>query len=135
MPLSNLFKKRTVQPPAKPLRTEPNPPPVHVVEVQAARLIAQVSAGAQINLLDCREPFERAQMRIPGSLHIAMNDIPARLSELDAALPWVVVCAHGHRSYSVADYLLRNGIEASSLAGGITDWALCGGTTESDFRR
>ena len=133
MLLSNPFKKKSPQPVNTPVRAEPEPP--RVAEVQAADLIAQLRDGAQLHLLDCREPFERAQVRIPGSLHIPMNDIPARLAELDAGASWVVVCAHGNRSYSVAAYLLRNGIEASSLAGGITDWWMRGGATESDFRR
>lgn len=129
------FKKTPSQPaPATP-RVQAEAAPPRVPEVQAADVIEQRRNGVELHLLDCREPFERAQVRIPGSLHIPMNDIPARLAELDAAAPWVVVCAHGNRSYSVAAYLLRNGIEASSLAGGITDWWIRGGETESDFHR
>ena len=40
----------------------------------------------------------------------------------------VVFCAHGMRSYQVADYLLREGkVDAAySMVGGITDWAGAG---------
>ena len=119
----------TSRPPA------PQPEPFIVPEIQPVELIQQVRDGADLRLLDCREPFEWAQLRIPGSLHIPMNDIPARLDELDPAEEWVVVCAHGNRSYAVAGYLLRNGLKASSLAGGVTDWWMRGGETESDYRR
>ena len=64
-----------------------------------------------------------------------MNQIPTRLAELDKDEEWVVVCAHGNRSYSVAGYLIVNGYKASSLAGGVTDWWMRGGETESDLRR
>jgi rhodanese-related sulfurtransferase len=109
--------------------------PIVVPEVQPADLIPQYRTGAAPKLLDCREPFEWAQVRIPGSLHIPMNEIPSRLGELDPTAEWVVVCAHGNRSYAVAGYLLHNGLQASSLAGGVTDWWMRGGETESDYRR
>ncbi|HNS02051.1 MAG TPA: rhodanese-like domain-containing protein [Anaerolineae bacterium] len=114
---------------------QPEPEPQQVAEIQAAELIPLYRDGAAPRLLDCREPFEWTQVRIPGSLHIPMNDIPARLGELDPAAEWVVVCAHGNRSVAVADYLLRHGLRASSLAGGVTDWWMAGGETESDYRR
>lgn len=109
--------------------------PTMIPEISAAELMQLRSAAIPPLLLDCREPFEWAQVRIPGSLHIPMNDIPARLAELDRDAAWVVVCAHGNRSYSVAAYLLRQGLQASSLEGGVTDWWMQGGETESDLRR
>jgi rhodanese-related sulfurtransferase len=63
-----------------------------------------------------------------------MNQIPNRLEELDGEQEIVVVCAHGNRSYAVAGFLIYNGFQASSLAGGVTDWWMKGGQTESDFR-
>lgn len=109
-------------------------PPI-VPEIQSSELIAQYRNGTAPKLLDCREPFEWAQVRIPGSIHIPMNQIPQRLGELDPNAEWVVVCAHGNRSYAVAGYLLHNGLKAASLAGGVTDWWMRGGDTESDTRR
>ena len=130
-----LFRKTPAQPALATPRVQAEAAPPRVPEIAVADVIEQRRNGVEVHLLDCRESFERAQVRIPGSLHIPMNDLPARLSELDATVPWVVVCAHGNRSYSVAAYLLRNGIEAGSLAGGITDWWIRGGETESNFRR
>ena len=111
--------------------------PVEIVvpEIQAAELIPAYDAGDVPRLLDCRESYEWQQVRIPGSLHIPMNQIPQRLAELDPADEWVVVCAHGNRSFSVAGYLIHNGYRASSLAGGVTDWWMRGGKTEGMTRR
>ncbi len=111
------------------------PAPIVVPEVAAAELIPAYSQGSGPRLLDCREQYEWQQVRIPGSVHIPMNQIPGRLAELDASEEWVVVCAHGNRSLSVAGYLIHNGYRASSLAGGVTDWWMRGGKTESDLRR
>lgn len=136
--IKQMLTKPAVAQPAEAAPTaqrQPEPEPQPVVEIEATELIPLYRDGAAPRLLDCREPFEWAQVRIPGSLHIPMNDIPARLQELDPAVEWVVVCAHGNRSFSVADYLLRHGVQASSLAGGVTDWWMRGGETESDYRR
>ena len=122
-------------------RTASPPPPAPLVipEISAAELKALRKAGEGATsgprLLDCRETFEWTRVRIPGSLHIPMNQIPARLPELARDVDWVVVCAHGNRSYSVAGYLIQQGFRASSLAGGVTDWWIQGGDTESDSKR
>lgn len=137
MALFGSLKKEANKPsPAQPAApAQPEPEPIVVAEIAARDLMARYRSDAAPRLLDCREPFEWAQVRIPGSLHIPMNDIPARLEELDRDAEWVVVCAHGNRSVAVADYLLRHGLRASSLAGGVTDWWIGGGETESDYRR
>jgi rhodanese-related sulfurtransferase len=76
-------------------------------------------------LLDVREPQEYACCRIEGSLHIPMNDIPARLGELDPAREIIVICHHGMRSQSVADYLIRQNFgNVANLRGGIDAWAI-----------
>jgi rhodanese-related sulfurtransferase len=111
------------------------PEPVQVVEVDVTELIAERRAGKSPLLLDCREPFEWRQVRIPGSLHIPMNSIPYRLAELDTAADIVVVCAHGNRSYDVAGFLSERGFAARSLQGGIADWQAQSGEVESDYGR
>ena len=111
----------------------PSPEPLIVPEAHAVDLIPAYRAGSAPQLLDCREPFEWRQVRIPGSLHIPMNQIPGRLGELDRDRAWVVVCAHGNRSLAVAGFLIERGFKASSLAGGVTDWYARGGDVESDF--
>lgn len=111
------------------------PPPLVIPEIESAELIPLYNTGSGPRLVDCREIYEWQQVRIPGSVHIPMNEIPRRLAELDPGEEWVVVCAHGNRSFSVAGYLITNGYRASSLAGGVTDWWIRGGKTESDLRR
>ncbi|QHI97160.1 sulfurtransferase [Xylophilus rhododendri] len=80
-------------------------------------------------LLDVREPWElqtasvqpAAGWRLVG---IPMNDIPARLAELDPDVPVACLCHHGARSQRVAMFLAGNGFSAvSNVAGGIDAWA------------
>jgi rhodanese-related sulfurtransferase len=123
----------STQPPASP--PAPEPAEVIIPEIAPADLMAERSNGHQPILLDCREDHEWRQVRIPGSLHIPMRQIPGRLAEIDAATDIVVVCAHGNRSYSVTGYLIENGFAARSLRGGVAGWQAQGGEVESDTTR
>ena len=75
-------------------------------------------------LLDVRETWEVQLASIAGALHIPMNLIPLRMSELPDDQPIVTVCHHGVRSYQVGLYLANAGFEqVQSLKGGVEDWA------------
>lgn len=74
--------------------------------------------------LDVREPYEYAEGVIPGAVFIPMNDIPARMDELDRDAEIVVYCAHGVRSWQVAAFLMQNGFaHVAHLADGFAAWA------------
>ncbi len=122
---------------AQPPASSPAPEPAEIIvpEIVAADLMAERHNGHQPTLLDCREDYEWRQVRIPGSVHIPMRQIPGRLPEIDRATDVVVVCAHGNRSYSVAGYLIENGFDARSLRGGVAEWQARGGEVESDYTR
>ena len=75
-------------------------------------------------LLDVRELDERETARIEPSVHIPMNQVPGRLSELPRDRPMVVYCHHGSRSAMVAAYLESEGFEGiANLTGGIDRWS------------
>jgi len=79
-------------------------------------------------LLDVREPWEFALARVEveglRTWHIPMNEIPERLSELDAEQPTVCICHHGMRSAQVVAFLEHQGFDAVyNLAGGIAAWS------------
>ena len=75
-------------------------------------------------VLDVRDAWETQLCSLPDSLHIPMQQIPARLAEIDAQRPVVCLCHHGMRSMQVAAYLASNGVrEVYNLAGGIDAWA------------
>jgi rhodanese-related sulfurtransferase len=75
-------------------------------------------------LLDVREPDEVATAAVRGAVHIPMRDVPARLAELDANRPLVVMCHSGGRSSRVAAFLKQNGFpNVYNLKGGIDAWS------------
>ena len=80
-------------------------------------------------LLDVREPWElqTASVTAPEGVElvaIPMNEIPARLGELDPARPVACLCHHGARSQRVAAFLANQGFaEVANVAGGIDAWS------------
>ncbi len=81
-------------------------------------------------LIDCREPEEWQAGHIEGSRHVPMNTVPQQLQYDPETFasdgPLVVVCKMGGRSSMVADWLLRNGIDAVNLDGGVLAWVSAG---------
>lgn len=86
------------------------------------------SGAAQVTVLDVREPWEvqTASIRAEGFTLVAipMNDVPARLVELDADQPIACLCHHGARSQRVASFLAQNGFaHVANISGGIDAWS------------
>jgi rhodanese-related sulfurtransferase len=82
------------------------------------------AGGNDVVLLDVREHDELAVAAVDGALHIPMREVPARLGELDADKPLVVMCHSGGRSRRVAEFLKGNGFtNVFNLAGGIDAWS------------
>jgi adenylyltransferase/sulfurtransferase len=92
-----------------------------VPELEPEEAYRLVTDGAQ--LIDVREPWEWAQMRIPGAVLIPKADLPQRLTEIDPRRPTVVYCAVGARSADVVKVLQGAGYaKAANVRGGIIEW-------------
>jgi rhodanese-related sulfurtransferase len=122
---------KPTSPPVRPARLTPPPDPepeeVVVPEIKVSDLLLELGKPTPPLLVDVRELYEWQQVHIADSLHIPMNEIPRRLTELPKDANLVIFCAHGSRSYGVAHYLLEQGYQARNLAGGITQWHVQGG--------
>jgi rhodanese-related sulfurtransferase len=83
-------------------------------------------SGERFTLLDVREPGEIATAAIEGSVRIPMQQIPARLAELEPAKQEriVVHCHHGSRSARVQAWLQQQGFtQVQNMTGGIDAWS------------
>jgi adenylyltransferase/sulfurtransferase len=95
--------------------------------VGAAEVAARLEARETFLLLDVRNDDEFARARIEGSKLIPLDQLEARIDELD---DWrsgkiVVHCHLGGRSEKACRLLLERGFEAvENLEGGIDAWAL-----------
>jgi rhodanese-related sulfurtransferase len=96
-----------------------------VGEIEPVELNQRLVRGDKLRLLDVREAEEVAIAPFPEALHLPMSEIASRVSELDPAAEWVVICHHGIRSAQVAMYLAQIGFEhVANLVGGIDRWSL-----------
>jgi sulfur-carrier protein adenylyltransferase/sulfurtransferase len=95
-----------------------------IPEIGPQELKRRLDAGENVTVLDVREPWERAIASLTGTVNIPLNDIPARLHELDRSAELVVMCKVGGRSRRAAEYLSAHGFgRVANLAGGIDAWA------------
>lgn len=96
-----------------------------IKQLTALELKAKIQDKAQFILLDVRETYEYEHCHIANSVLIPMNEIPARLRELDIDQEIVLICHHGTRSMQAANFLAQVGFRhISNLVGGIDAWSI-----------
>jgi rhodanese-related sulfurtransferase len=96
------------------------------IEIDCHRVHAKIVAGADLLLLDCREPREYELVHLADAILLPMDELPARIDELEEhrAKEIVVYCHHGIRSLRVATWLRERGFsQVKSMIGGIEQWA------------
>lgn len=76
----------------------------------------------EMSLVDVREPWEWDAGRIEGALHVPLEQLPFRVSELPRGRPLLVICRSGQRSALAAEFLGAQGFEAHNLDGGLKAW-------------
>ena len=92
-------------------------------EATVEDLKARLDGGADVFILDVREPQEFQICRIPGSTLIPLGDLPQRLVELEGRDDMVVHCKSGARSAKAVKLLHEAGFsKARNLRGGILAW-------------
>lgn len=89
-------------------------PMVHKVAIEQAQQL--LIKGAR--WLDVRYAKEYQHSRIPGAINIPLQELRARLDELDTSLPYICYCGTGRRSSAAAFLLSQKGFRASVLKGG-----------------
>lgn len=112
-------------------------PSTTVPSISVDELVDKLDAHIPLAVLDLRSGQDRASWSIPGSMHVDAADqlkagIPGLLDQTDlpAGIPVVAVCNTGVASAIAAEQLRARGIEAYSLAGGMTAWSLAWDSVE-----
>ncbi len=97
-----------------------------VDEISAEEVASRLKARPEtMLLLDVREGWERELASIDPSVHIPMNEIADRASELPKDREIVVYCHGGSRSAMVAGFLEHHGFSSVvNLSGGIEAWSI-----------
>ena len=82
--------------------------------------VSDIPEAARI--LDVREDYEWAAGHAERALHIPLDQLPARIDELDPDEDLYVICRSGGRSFRAAQWLVGNGYSALNVAGGMDQW-------------
>ena len=98
-------------------------PSIDVAE--AERRLREDPAGPI--LLDVREVSEFVAVRVPGAVLLPTSLFQARVGELPADRPLMVVCHTGSRSAAVTGFLMRTGrTDVVNVMGGMDAWEKAG---------
>jgi rhodanese-related sulfurtransferase len=93
-------------------------------EVDVETLSGMLDDGAA--LVDVRTPQEYAEVHVPGAVLVPIDELPARLPELDREQPLYLICRSGHRSAAVCEALEPLGYDAVNVTGGTIAWVRAG---------
>ena len=94
-----------------------------VREISADETDALLRSGADVTLLDVREPWEAEIAALPGAVLIPLGELPDRVGELDPDREVIAYCHGGVRSLRAAGVLQDAGLKVRSMAGGIDAWS------------
>jgi molybdopterin/thiamine biosynthesis adenylyltransferase/rhodanese-related sulfurtransferase len=110
-------------------RVVPNALNGQSLEINAEELKSALSSKTRLQLIDCRESWERQMGSIEPSVHIPLGGLLRgtahdELAQLDPAAPTVVYCAVGARSLKAAEILRdrHHFRSVQSLRGGFSHW-------------
>lgn len=82
--------------------------------------------------LDVRTPPEYESHRIEGARLLPVQELQARVTELDPDASYLVICEHGMRSVAACQLLAAMGYEdLKNLRGGMAHWLHAGLPTAS----
>jgi rhodanese-related sulfurtransferase len=99
-------------------------------ELAPARVHELIDAGAQV--VDVREEREWEAGRMPGAVHLELNELTGRAEELDKERPVVFICRTGNRSAMAADAFREAGWDSHNMAGGLVAWVEAGHPLEPE---
>jgi rhodanese-related sulfurtransferase len=100
----------------------PNTNPAYQdLSVEAAK--NRIDTTPTLVILDVRTVAEYAAEHIEGAVHIPVEELTSRITELDPYRATLVYCRSGNRSAQAAQLLVEQGFtEVYNMLGGLLDW-------------
>lgn len=96
---------------------------VRRLSAQELQALLSERTGAELSIVDVREPHEFAVSHLPRSINIPVRELGARLEGLAASGTVVFVCRSGARSLTASGMAHRGGLpQPAHLEGGLLAW-------------
>ncbi|MFP3153063.1 hypothetical protein LQZ18_01265 [Lachnospiraceae bacterium ZAX-1] len=91
----------------------------------ALELKERIDRGDPLQLIDIREPHERAIVKFPGAKAIPLGQMTRRIDEFDPSIDSVFLCKIGQRSIFAIRALQEAGYKGKlfNLQDGVNAWA------------
>jgi rhodanese-related sulfurtransferase len=99
--------------------------PEEIQELTATELKWRLDAGADLQLIDVREPEEFAIAHLPGAKLIPLGQLAEHAHEIDSTREAVLICKLGGRGERAISELKATGFPGKliNLVGGIQAWS------------
>ncbi|MDR2419098.1 MAG: molybdopterin-synthase adenylyltransferase MoeB [Treponema sp.] len=93
--------------------------------ISATELKSRLDVGAPVQIIDIREPHERAIVKFPNAKPIPLGQMARRIDEFDPAIDAVFICKIGRRSVFAIRALREAGYKGRllNLKDGVNGWA------------
>lgn len=85
-----------------------------------------MTAQGNVQLIDVRSPSEFAAEHVPQAANIPMDQIEARLDDIDPSVPVVLICQSGRRAEMTRELLRAHHEQLACLIGGTEAWKEAG---------
>jgi glyoxylase-like metal-dependent hydrolase (beta-lactamase superfamily II) len=97
---------------------------MHDTVIDGDNLWNSLKQNDDVFLLDVREPEEFSDFKIPGAVNIPLSQLfrPGSQTQIPKDKKVITICSHGNRSMVATFALAQNGIESTSLVGGMALW-------------
>ena len=94
-------------------------------EITPTELKEKISESSDVHLLDVREDaeLELAKIQDYPLIHIPLNQLPERFSELPQNEDVYIICRSGGRSGQACQFLASKGYKVINVQGGMLGWA------------
>ncbi|MGO9762016.1 MAG: rhodanese-like domain-containing protein [Solirubrobacteraceae bacterium] len=93
------------------------------IDVDPERVAEWLGEDPAPQVIDVREPHERAAGHIEGTRHIELVALSSQAATVERDRPVVFYCRAGGRSTMAAQAFRAEGFEAYSMSGGLVRWA------------
>lgn len=94
----------------------------NIKEVTPVEVEVIIANNKDTVIIDVREDEEVANGMIHDALHIPLQQIPEKITNLNKEKEYILVCRSGGRSMNAALYMEEEGFKVANMVGGMLEW-------------